>query len=319
MRKLLPYEHQLVEALGISEEEYLEFVAVQQEYKDPKVGTALDIRNEPGSTTALVLTVVGILFQVGAALLAPKPEIPDIKDRRRRNREQRFAPTFGFNSTQELASYGDPVNLVYTNQNQNDKGDVRVAGSLVWSAIDNFGSTQFMRLLLVIGAGEIKNINYERTAFGQTSLTDLDKQNVFIFEDVNLNEDELSGPPPFSAINESFAKKELFPSSLKANSNDASAFVIPTFWDKRNGFSQAYTPTTSTSLGVFDVIPINVDVKTRDKDGDREEADIAIELKSVTGTDNYKWRNDNGTGATFKVNDKIQLFFNEAGHKIAGL
>ena len=313
MRKLLPYEHQLVEALGISEEEYLEFVAVQQEYKDAKVGTALDIRNEPVSTTALVLTVVGVLFQVGAALLAPRPEIPGIKDRQRRNREQRFAPTFGFNSTQELASYGDPINLVYTNQNT--FGDVRVAGSLVWSAVDSFGSTQFMRLLLVIGAGEIKNINYERTAFGQTSLTDLDRQNVFIFEDVNLDEDELSGPPPFAAINENFAKKELFPSNLKANSEDASAFVIPTFWDKRNGFSQAYTPTTSTSLGVFDVIPINVDVKTRDKDGDREEADIAIELKSVTGTDNYKWRNDNDTGATFEVNDKIQLFFNNAGYK----
>ena len=53
MRKLLPYEHQLVEALGISEEEYLEFVAVQQEYKDPKVGTALDVRNVPAGTAAL--------------------------------------------------------------------------------------------------------------------------------------------------------------------------------------------------------------------------------------------------------------------------
>ena len=67
MRKLLPYEHQLIESLGISKEEYLEFVAVQQDYKDAKVGTALDIRNETISTTALVLTVVGILFQVGAA------------------------------------------------------------------------------------------------------------------------------------------------------------------------------------------------------------------------------------------------------------
>ena len=315
MRKLLPYEHQLIESLGITKDEYFEFVKVYKEYKDPKVGTALDIRNATG-TVAIVLTVVGILFQVGAALLAPKPEIPDIKDKRRRNREQRFAPTFGFNSTQELASYGDPVNLVYTNQNE--FGDVRVASSLVWSAVDNFGSTQFMRLLLVIGAGEIKNINYGRTAFGQTSLTDLDKQNVFIFEDVNLDEDELSGPPPFTAINENFAKKELFPSNLKANSEDESAFVIPTFWDKRNGFSQAYTPTTSTSLGVFDVIPINVDVKTRDKDGDREEADIGIELRSVTNTHNYKWRNDNGTGETFGVNNKIQLFFNNAGHKAKG-
>ena len=157
MRRLLPYEHQLIESLGITEDEYFEFVKVYKEYRDPKVGTALDIR-ATGTEVAIVLTVVGILFQVGAALLAPKPEIPDISDRRRRNREQRFAPTFGFNSTQELASYGDPVNLVYTNQN--GKGDVRVAGSLVWSAIDNFGSAQFMRLVLALGASEIKQIDY---------------------------------------------------------------------------------------------------------------------------------------------------------------
>ena len=313
MRKLLPYEHQLVESLGITKEQYLEFVAIQQEYKDPKAGTALDVRNaDGGATVAIVLTIVGILFQVGAALLAPKPEIPDISGRRRRNREQRFAPTFGFNSTQELASYGDPVNLVYTNQNPN--GDVRVAGSLVWSAVDNFGSTQLMRLMVVLGAGKIQKITYNKTAFGQTSLFDLDRQNVFIFEDKNLA-DGNSGPPPFSALNGNFADSDLFPVSLKPTNDDDPAFVIPALNGKKLGYSQAYTPTTSTSLGVYDVIPINVDVKGRDKDGDREEADIAIELRNVTGTANYKWRNDSGDGATFDVKDKIQLFFNNAGYK----
>ena len=43
MRKLLPYEHQLIELLGTTKEDYLEFVALQQEYKDPKAGTALDL------------------------------------------------------------------------------------------------------------------------------------------------------------------------------------------------------------------------------------------------------------------------------------
>ena len=60
MRKLLPYEHQLIESLGITKEEYLEFVAIQQEYKDPKVGSALDVRNT-GAEVAIILTVVGVL------------------------------------------------------------------------------------------------------------------------------------------------------------------------------------------------------------------------------------------------------------------
>ena len=310
MRKLLPYEHQLIESLGISKEEYLEFVAIQQEYKDPKAGTALDIRCEPATTTAIVLTVVGVLFQVGAALLAPKPEAPS--DGRRRSRQQRFAPSFGFNSTQDLATYGDPINLVYTEQNK--VGDVRVAGSLVWSAVDNFGSTQFMRLLVVLGAGEIQKINYNKTAFGQASLADLDKQNVFVFSDTNHNTAERKGPPPFTAINDKFGSKDFYPKTLKPENENKPAFLIDTHAGFEKGFSQAYSPTTSTSLGVFDAIPINVDVKTRDKDGDREESNISIFLDA--GRDNNsKWRSAGTTGKNFNAGEKIELHFREGSFK----
>ena len=164
MRKLLPYEHQLIEALGVTKEEYLNFVAIQQDYKDPKIGTVLDVRNETG-TVALVLTIVGTLFQVGAALLAPKPEVPD--GGRRQNRQQRFAPSFGFNSAQDLAKYGDPVNLIYTNNSDNPLGSVRANGSLVWSAIENFGSSQFMQLMVVVGASQLRKIDPDSIAFGQ--------------------------------------------------------------------------------------------------------------------------------------------------------
>ena len=255
MRKLLPYEHQLVEALGVTKEEYLDFLVAQEEYIDPKIGTALDVRNT-GGEAALVLTIIGILFQVGAALLAPKPEIPGSE--KRRNRQQRFAPSFGFNSTQELASYGDPVNLVYTNQNE--KGNVRVAGSLVWSAIENFGSTQFMQLTVALGASKIKEIDYTKTAFGQAALVDLDKQSAFIFS----KSEGVEGRPNFGDIQAGFGTKDLYPKRLKPV--DAKpAFQIVTHNDKKFGFSQAYTPSTSTSLGVFDAIPINVDVITRNK------------------------------------------------------
>ena len=251
----------------------------------------------------MVLTVVGILFQVGAALLAPKPEIPDISDRRRRNREQRFAPTFGFNSTQELASYGDPINLVYTNENA--LGDVRVAGSLVWSSIENFGSTQFMQLILALGASKIKGIDFTKTAFGQAGMIDLDKQSVFIFS----KSAGADGVPLYKSIVSGLGSKDFFPERLKPTSGDNPACMIAVNGNKHKGFSQAYTPSTSTSLGVFDAIPINVLVKTRDKDGDREEANIAIEMRSGQKNNN-KWRNRSGS---FNEDDQIQLFLNNVG------
>ena len=166
----------------------------------------------------------------------------------------------------------------------------------------------------------MQEIDYTKTAFGQTSLADLDKQGVFIFKDQNHNETTKAGPPPFKAIdNVNFGLKRFFPETLKPANEDRPAFLIVTHDGKENGFSQAYTPSTSTSLGVFDAIPINVDVKTRDKDGDREESNISIFLDA--GKNNSKWRNAGSQGKQFNAGsnpDIIEVHFREENHKPAG-
>jgi hypothetical protein len=197
-RKLLPYEHELIAQLGVTEEEYLDFLSVQidyaisptQRYATPQAGPIIPAAAAAfaaatattASTLTLIstaLTVVGILFQVAAALLAKSPSDP------RRNqgarREQRFSPRFGFNSGQELAQYGDPINLVYCNTNQNPKGAVRVGTSLVWSSVESYGSTQFMQLLLVLGAAKIKTLDFGRTAFGQLPLEQFSASNTWLY------------------------------------------------------------------------------------------------------------------------------------------
>ena len=235
----LPYEHQLIEALGITKEEYLAFVAIHG-VKDPKVGTALDIRCDPGTqaAVALTLTIVGTIFQVASALLF-KPEVPEARTGRRQ-RQQRFAPSFGFNSAQELGRYGDPVNLVYTRSGDlegrnaddfNPNGGVRVAGSLVWSSIENKGSTQFMRLQMVLGASEIKRIDPDKIAFGQLALSTLNPGLVWVFykngtgnhKSLRFN-DKISGD------------LKLFPSELKGTD---SSHVCKIRGKEELGFSQA--------------------------------------------------------------------------------
>lgn len=299
-RKLLPYEHQLIDALGITKEEYLAFVAVQQEYKDPKVGTALDIRADAG-TTAIVLTVIGILFQVGAALLAPKPKIPDLTEKtQRRSREARFSPTFGFNSAQELASYGDPVNLVYTNTDDNPNGGVRLSGSLVWSSIESYGSAQFMQLLLVMGASRILKIKPEFTAFGQIALQDFDPGLTWMFY-------SKEGPAKFNDL-ESGTLSYLTPEDLKGNSVDNVCRII----QKRRspnqavGFSQCYTPTTSTAFGPYDPIPVNVRLFSRD------EADGGV-IKILNGIKFSDQGSSNWFGGdrNFSLGQKITLEFSK--------
>jgi hypothetical protein len=93
-RKLLPYEHDLIQQLGVTEDEYLDFLAVQFDYTRTPEQKLTTIEADFG-IAALVLTVIGILFQVASVLLMPKPEIPGAKNQRRA-REQRFSPRLGF-------------------------------------------------------------------------------------------------------------------------------------------------------------------------------------------------------------------------------
>lgn len=282
MRRLLPYEHQLVEHLGISEADYLEFLALQHDYTRSPEEKLQELRGEPVSTIALVLTIVGTLFQVAAALLAPKPE----QDRQARNRrDQVFAPRFGFNSTQELAKYGDVVNLVYTNTRDNPEGGVRVATSLVWSALSSFGNSQYMQLLMVVGAGRLGNIDASKTAFGQTPVnqfvtkktwTYFNPEGPATFNDLTNTDQDITDP----------ARKTLAPSELINHIND------PTTPEKQEGFSQSFSPSTLNRCGIYAPIPINVQAEIRDKDGKIRTRNIRVVIPSglVGSTPDY-WPN----------------------------
>lgn len=315
-RKLLPYEHQLIEALGVTKEEYLNFVDIQREYQDPKVGTVFDIRCDPATqaTVALVLTVVGVLFQVGAALLTPKPQVPSFDDRgnRRNKREERFAPTYGFNSAQELAVYNDPVNLVYTNKGQNSLGGVRLAGSLVWSELESYGSSQYMTMLLVLGASTIKQIDPRLTAFGQIAIKDLDPSLTWLFFDEFGSgpvkfKDIVFGIPQGKEAGTTRQKIAFLPPSLKKGVEGSTRVsrLRPVTKVAPIGFSQAYTPTTAISFGAYDPIPIFVRMFGRDEDGDQNDAPNGVKIEGLADES----KTYPGGGSFFDVGDNVTLIF----------
>jgi hypothetical protein len=277
-RKLLPYEHQLVDTLGITKEEYLDFVAQQHIYKDIKEGTVLDIRN--WETVAIVLTVIGILFQVAAVLLAPKPQE---QKGRPGTRDEIFSPRFGFNSIQELARYGDPVNLIYTNAVANPDGGVRVATSLLWSAVQSYGNTQFVMLMFLLGAGGIGAIDEKRSAFGQTGLRDLVAQNYWLYFDPGgtnkLKYSDLRSDP--------YGQRKLRdPSRIGGEARNPYRIRAEIGGSMADGFSHAYSPSSANTFGIYGVIPINVDLLIRNESGDFEEANNLIKINSWPGSGN---------------------------------
>nr|BAR25439.1 hypothetical protein [uncultured Mediterranean phage uvMED] len=283
-RKLLPYEYQLIEALGVTKEEYLRFIAIQRTYADSKVGTALDVRNTVAGEVALALTIIGTLFQVGAALLAPKPQLPDQGGQQRQPRNKRLAPRFGFNSSLELASYGDPVSLVYTNTSMNGAGGVRVNGSLVWSAVETLGGNHFAQLLVVLGAGNIRKIDADRTALGQLPLSSYQKARRFLFFN-----NTSSGLLTYGDSTEGFNNiKESHPVLQNRSVGTEKAInLINSQGNMINGYSQTFSPSSFSKFGAYDPIPINVQVISRNSKG--------IE-KAANGTDDKILIGNSDTG-----------------------
>lgn len=328
MRKLLPYEHQLIETLGITEEEYWQFYLAQQKYADVKTGTVLDIRNEVG-TVALILTIVGTLAQVGAALLAPKPEVPDAAVAKR-TRNAIFAPRYGFNSFQEVARYGDPINLVYTNRAENTTGGgLRVNTSLVWSAVQSFGTSQYIQMQAVVGAGEIEEFAYGRTAFGQATLRDFAAQRFWLYGNNN------GSPLKFDDFKSVQGGSSLYDPALDGQSGG-----VPLYRASKggtnivDGFSQAFSPSSNNTLGLYSVVPINVWVLERKEDGTllrekeggivkakaKDELGIAIPSRTVNGTNYWPgdWFNQYGNGPrpAFPKDAEIELVFDEDDGRI---
>lgn len=266
-RRLLPYEHELIRLLQVSESDYLDFLSAQHDYTRSPEEKLQELQGDPVSIT---IAVIGVLFQVASALLAPKPEIPTQQAGRQR-REQVFAPRFGFNSQQELAKYGDPVNLVYCNTSDNATGGVRVATSLIWSAVHSEGSSQFMQMMLAVGASDIGRIDAERIAFGQTPIRQLAAGKTWAYLGANR-------PLQFSDLIRGSATDP----TRVGEASTSVAYRTTLVGDQHaDGFSQSFSPSTMNRFGVYAPIPINVNYIDRDQDGKQNAAPLGIEIDGI--------------------------------------
>ena len=283
-RKLLPYEYKLIEALGITREEYFDFLDQQHTYNDIKAGTQLDVRNT-GAEVAIILTIVGILFQVASALLM-RPSVPGAAEGSEQTRDQRVGRRFGFNGAQELAKYGEPIPLVYTNTADNPSGGVRVSTLLLWSAILSFGNHQFMRLMMTIGAAKIISIDPERTAIGQFPVRDLVLSNIWQYFNPN-------GPTRYNNLQQ-IDNVDAKDPTKDADTDYTAQISQGDDLTSQEGFSQAFAPTTAESVGVTGFIPINVDLLTLNKAGDTQRKLVNIGL---AGAGQYWTNSDSGRDA----------------------
>lgn len=263
---LLPYERQLIDFLGCSEDEYRYFVSeVQKRTGERPAGYELipDIRCDPFTTSLLVSLAIGLVTTGISYLLAPKPQTPEQTNIRQRTLgsqrgRQRFNATVGFDGVQELAEYGSRLAILFGDYQEHGfgvTGGIMAQPQLVWSRTMSYGTHQALRLMYVlgetIGSGQ-KRPDLAGIFIGNNGLDLLDPSRyAFYYRPGTTAAGNISG--------RIYANNLLYGTKGTASSGDPvvfdDVFTCPTiFGVDRPGFCQTYKPSNGTTFGLFNPI-----------------------------------------------------------------
>lgn len=269
---LLPYEKQLIKTIGCSEDEYRYFVAeaIKRGQIRPAAYDGIpDIQNT-GAETFLVQLAIGIVLGAVSYLLTPKPKAPEAFDNQRQldsiRGGNRFTPSFGFDTTAELADYNSPIPIVFGLYNSVENvGGLLVTPKLVWSRMLSYGRQQSAKLMFVVGEqgrGDgvapdgIIEPNRAGIFLGNNALDAVYDDNVAFYWKRNTTSSDF---PRIQVRNKQFGSSGE-PHSADPNNGrtaqDEDVFLCPTSEsDNDKGFSYAFSPTNNTEFGVYAPIP----------------------------------------------------------------
>ena len=193
-RVLLPTEADMCNVLGITEEEYWQFIEqLEAKIKERPEAYDLipDIRCDP-VTSWIAANIVNIGIALVAAgvsyLLTPKPPSQKQGSAQRTadiSGSKRFAPQSNFNTVQELANLGDLIPLVFTNRGEsqtssNPNGGIRVNSQMLWSQLVSLGRYQQLKLLALFSLGELEEIpNFEGYAIGDLLISNYHADKIY--------------------------------------------------------------------------------------------------------------------------------------------
>jgi len=271
---ILPYERQLIELLGCSAEEYCEFrkeVMLRSKERPAVYDHIPDIYN--GETAwAIAAIVISIGSTAASYFLAPRPDVGGTKQRNRQLDSivgrDRFAPTFGFQSGQEISRYGESVPIVFTKHFYQGFlkeyiGGVMIGPKLVWSRSFSWGRYQSIDMVFLAGQGQMGRGPYSTTAdiaedkagiyLGQSPIDTLLPSDYrwFYYQGPSANSNGIG-----YANDSRLVAAHHRHGTWGDNGPVGSAFYAPTFnGGDAAGFSHSFSPSTQLQFGVYGAIP----------------------------------------------------------------
>ena len=322
---LLPYERQLIDALGCSEEEYRDY---RQRLINDGLKRPAGYEHIPDAQAAvvpiLVNLAIGVALSAVSALLAPKPKAPKQQQQREapepggskklddQNGAARFNQTQGFQGQQSIAALGAPIAIPFGKYQRNESecsgqpafftGGLSVAPVLLWSRMFSYGNHQGFKGLYAVGENFIPRGNppvwggdtrqtrpdIESILFGTMPLSSLSDQQYAVYWNANFEEGRIRGRDLM------YGTRGYSAAGDPETKDDI--FNCPIIEDREGaGFCMSMTPSGNTSFGVYAAVANGTAYKTNFKivprpqraDGGDEDPEgrIKYERRKIAGID----------------------------------
>lgn len=321
---MLPSDRYIASILGLTDEQYLAWKDYVEDRARCGPQPAVVAGAETATTLAivsLVLTVIGVGFQIVAFLLAPRGDQrpADLKAKRRTGANQvensSFAPRAGFDAIQEVAAIGEPIPVIYAKRETiggYTYGGVRANTSLLWSQIWSLGGSQLLRGVFMIGEGEVESIDPSGFAIGDNSIGSYD----LITDPANSNGSRLTVYSRKNGGRIASSDRIVGRSAANDIGNAENSFAgdvfqlqsVDNLWAP--DFCSSVKPSTSTTFGVYTLIGNNLGYRlnpvVRPKynarlkpKGDEGDAIVACDIDEVVAVQRAKYE------ATFSTRSGI--------------
>ena len=256
---LLPFERDLIATIGCSEEEYRWYkqqVALRTKERPAEYDLVPDVQNGP-VVPIIVSLVIGLATTAVSLLLAPKPPSQPESPREGRNKRlasadgrSRFNQTFGFEGSADIAQFGLPIPIIFgrwAQRSTHTTGGILVAPALVWSRMFSYGNSQGYKGLYVIGESTVSAPDVNGIFLGTMPLASLPREQYAFYWASREGDSRVRAADLFAGT-----RGEPFSGDPEPHDD---IFQCPTQGAMVDtGFSSVYTPTGSTSFGVYDPV-----------------------------------------------------------------
>ena len=263
---LLPFERDLCDTLGISEQEYRLFAEEVREkgsLRPAEYAHIPDIRCDPATQAVLISLAIGLVMTGISLLLVPKPQEPEETKSKRladvRGRS-RFNQSSDFSSVQQIAELGDPVPILFGRYQETfdttpSTGGISVAPTMLWSRLLSYGAHQTFRGIFMFGhrvwddeGGNRPQL--EGILIGNNPLDSISERKFALYwssgnSDGN-NSDRLVSNDLIAGSRAEVSAGDRFTSD--------DPFLVPTREGAQEGFSMVVQPSNQTEFGVHSPI-----------------------------------------------------------------